>query len=253
VTLGSLFAGIGGFDLGFERAGFTVRWQVERDAYCTRVLAHHWPHVRRYGDARGVDWTAVEPVDVVCGGFPCQPHALIGRRLGAADPRDLWPEFRRCVRALRPRWVVAENVAGLLSADAGRFFGDLLGDLAASGYDTEWDCLPASAIGANHRRDRVWLLAYRERPGLEGHAGHGDDGDQPRRLDTDAHRPAAARCLRAPGPDAERSGWWDVEPLVGRVAHGVPHRMDRLRTLGNAVVPQLAEWLARRILAAEAP
>src|SRR4029450_13011646 len=118
----------------------------------------------------------LEPVDVICGGFPCQPHSLAGRRAGANDERDLWPHFARLIRELEPRWVVAENVPGLLSSDAGRFFGTVLGDLAACGYDAEWDCLPASAFGAPHRRDRVWIVAYplcggrEERPVSEGQA-----------------------------------------------------------------------------------
>src|SRR4030095_13040211 len=102
----------------------------------------------------------LEPIDVICGGFPCQPHSLAGRRGGATDDRDLWPHFARLIRECDPRWVVAENVPGLLSSDAGRFFGTILGDQAACGYDAEWDCLPAAAFGAPHRRDRVWLVAY---------------------------------------------------------------------------------------------
>lgn len=113
-TVGSLFSGIGGFELGFERAGFEIRWQVELDDYCTAVLAKHWPEVKRYRDVRTVGSHNLEPVDVICGGFPCQPVSLAGRRQVQADDRWLWPEFARLIRELRPRIAVMENVPGLL-------------------------------------------------------------------------------------------------------------------------------------------
>jgi DNA (cytosine-5)-methyltransferase 1 len=137
LTFGSLFAGIGGFDLGLERAGLVCQWQVEIDPFCRKVLEKHWPQVKRYDDVRTVGAGTLEAVDLVCGGFPCQPHSLAGRRQGSADERDLWPEFARVIRELGPRWVLAENVPGLLSIDAGRVFGNILQDLAACGYDTE--------------------------------------------------------------------------------------------------------------------
>jgi len=161
-TFGSLFAGIGGIDLGLERAGWTCRWQVEWDEYCQHVLAKHWPDVPRYGDITGVDWAGVERVDLLAGGFPCQPVSSAGRKLAQADERWLWPEFLRAVRALRPAVVLVENVTNLLGANAGTAFGDILGDLAESGYDAEWDCIPAATVGAPHERDRVFLLAYAE-------------------------------------------------------------------------------------------
>ena len=270
MTVGSLFAGIGGFDLGFERAGYDIRWQVDIDDYANRVLAKHWPHVRRYRDIRTIDWRDVEPVDVVCGGFPCQPHSVAGRRKASEDDRDLWPEVVRCLREVRPRWFVGENVPGLLSSEDGRFFGTVLRDLAACGFDVEWDCLPASAFGAPHRRDRVWIVAHANgsgsdqqsrvsefsRAGLSDIDGRGRGCASAGREDVaDAH---GARCIeqrrafpvRAEFAAAECGGRWEPEPAVGRVAHGVPHRVDRLRGLGNAVVPQITEWIARRLLVA---
>ena len=169
-TFGSLFAGIGGIDLGLERAGWKCRWQVEWDAYCQHVLAHHWPDVPRYGDITAVDWSAVEQVDLIAGGFPCQPISDAGLRLAQADERWLWPEFARAVRALRPKLVLVENVAALL----GRGLGDVLGDLSALGYDAEWDCLPAYTVGAPHERDRLWLVAYRD--GLQPERRRGSGG-----------------------------------------------------------------------------
>ncbi|WP_417926375.1 DNA cytosine methyltransferase [Deinococcus actinosclerus] len=154
----------------------TCAWQVEINEYAGRVLKKHWPDVPLYRDVREVGGHNLEPVDLVCGGFPCQPHSLAGARKAENDERDLWDEFARVIRELRPRWVLAENVPGLLSSRlAGRrggFFGKVLADLAALGYDAEWDCVPASALGAHHERDRVFLVAYphdieRGAPGAE--------------------------------------------------------------------------------------
>lgn len=157
-TFGSLFAGIGGIDLGLERAGWECRWQVEWDEWCQRVLAKHWPDVRRYGDITAVDWSGVERVDLLAGGFPCQPFSMAGKRRGKADERWLWPEFARAIRELRPGLVLVENVPGLLAGHGG--MGSVLGDLASLGYDAEWDSVPAAAVGAPHLRYRVWIVAY---------------------------------------------------------------------------------------------
>lgn len=144
LTVGSLFSGIGGLDLGLERAGMEVRWQVEIDPYCQRVLAKHWPNVTRYGDIKTIDWTEVEPIDLVCGGFPCQPVSLAGKRRAQDDPRWLWPEFARCLRVLRPRFALLENVPGILTAG----FGSVLADWPASGLMRAGRCypLPQSAL-----------------------------------------------------------------------------------------------------------
>jgi len=163
----SLFSGIqlGGLDLGLDRAGWTCVGQVEIDPFCRSVLDQHWPEVPKHDDVRtAVEWWLGEPrpaVDAVVGGFPCQPFSTAGRRLGLADNRWGWPWFCDVLRALRPRFVVVENVSALLrDRDA---FSWLLGDLAAIGYDAEWDCIPAAAVGAPHRRDRVFLVAYPDR------------------------------------------------------------------------------------------
>jgi DNA (cytosine-5)-methyltransferase 1 len=233
VTVGSLFAGIGGFDLGFERAGFEIKWQVEIDPFARRVLEKHWPNVQRYEDVRTLN--SPEPVDVVCGGFPCQPHSLAGRRGGSADERDLWPEFARIIRAARPRWVVAENVPGLLSSDAGRFFGTVLGDLAACGYDAEWDCLSASAFGAPHIRERVWIVAHA-------------NGSRPQeRFVFTSLPPGTGRD--DDGKDAAVGGWWTTEPRVGRVAHGIPAELDFVRgVIGEEGDYSQAEPAARELV-----
>jgi DNA (cytosine-5)-methyltransferase 1 len=392
LTIGSLFSGIGGFDLGFERAGMRTVWFCEQDAFCQRVLAKHWPGVpvypnvraltarswcecgeRSFADCRGgpgvcslvadaeyggrgslggrglgagVESRGEGPrhastaqdggsasvsvpvpyVDVLCGGFPCQDISIAGRGEGIDGQRSgLWAEYARLIRELRPRYVVVENVAALLHRGLDR----VLGDLAACGYDAEWDCIPASAVGAPHRRDRVWLVAYPSGDGFRvgergsigderasragvvdacqlgsdqtdgcersGRTAHGS-GDAarnrplnvaypardlfPERQDTgavgqrvgargerggaavaDTDGPArngtrsAGEALLGSG-EVERLGRrgsglgnpWESEPDVGRVAHGVPARVDRLRALGNALVPQIAEWIGRRIL-----
>jgi DNA (cytosine-5)-methyltransferase 1 len=135
LTVGSLFSGIGGFELGLERAGMRVLWQAETDPYASAVLAKHWPGVRNHGDVRNVRAGAVEPVDVICGGFPCQDISNAGKRAGIDGERSgLWSEYARIVGELRPRYVIVENVAALL----GRGIERVLGDLAALGFDAEW-------------------------------------------------------------------------------------------------------------------
>jgi DNA (cytosine-5)-methyltransferase 1 len=273
-TVGSLFTGIGGLDLGLERAGMTVRWQVERDPWCQRVLAKHWPDVPRYKNVEnvGVD---LEPVDLICGGFPCQPVSQAGQQKGTDDDRWLWPEFQRIVGLLRPRYVLVENVPGLFTANGGHAFGEVIGGLADSGYDCEWSVLSAADVGAPHRRKRVWIVAYStsnrwgsrgtECAGLWGwpssecpdSLAHADsEGLEGRKLLPE--RPSE-RTIGETGLDDRRifggpvGGDWAVEPDVGRVAHGIPKRVDRLRGLGNAVVPQCAEAIGHMILARDAP
>lgn len=162
LTLGSLFSGIGGLELGVEAAtGARVLWQVERDAWCREVLAKHWPDAVRYDDVCTVN--GLPRVDIICGGFPCQDVSLAGKRAGFGGERSsLWREYRRIVADVRPRYVFVENVPGLLTADDGWAFGEVLGDLAALGFDATWDVFRASDVGAPHRRERVFLLAYRD-------------------------------------------------------------------------------------------
>lgn len=159
-TFGSLFAGIGGIDLGLERAGWECRFQVEWDPFCQRVLAKHWPDVPRYGDITAVDWSGVERVDLLAGGFPCQPISVAGKQQAQDDERWLWPEFAQAIRVLRPSYVLVENVPNLLAINDGSAAREVEGDLAALGYDNQWDCIPASALGAPHERERVWIVAY---------------------------------------------------------------------------------------------
>lgn len=301
MNVGSLFSGIGGFELGFERAGMRVSWQVEQDAYCRAVLARHFPDARRFEDVREVGARNLAPVDLVCGGFPCQDLSSAGRGAGIDGARSgLWSEFARIVRELRPRYVVVENVPALLTGKGKRWdrgpIGRVLGDLAEARYDAEWACLSAREFGAPHLRKRVWIVAYptrdaearaatepraeRQRARASGQRSRAADladpdaqrqqrraGElgPPGRGELEDGRGAGGELPDAEGPGREaRSadrlgedqpaegpscpGWWSAEPAVGRVADGVPHRVDRLAALGNALVPQIAEWIGRRIL-----
>jgi DNA (cytosine-5)-methyltransferase 1 len=224
MRIGSLFSGIGGLELGLERSilGARTVWQVEQNPYAQRVLAKHWPEARRYDDVKEVGSHNLAPVDLLCGGFPCQDISTAGKQAGIDGERSgLWSEFARLIGEIQPQFVVVENVAALLCGGMDR----VLGDLAARGYDLVWDCIPASAIGAHHRRDRIFIVAY---------ANSARFCKQWWPVAVQAQQ-LATQC----------SGGWVPEPSVGRVANGVPHRVDRLRGLGNAVVPQVAEVVGR--------
>lgn len=226
MNVGSLFSGIGGFDLGFERAGMRTSWFCEQDDYCRRVLNRHWPKVPVYPDITKLAGDAVESIDVLCGGFPCQDFSVLGRRAGLDGKQSgLWSEYARLIRELRPRYVVVENVPDVLVGG----LGTVLADLAACGYDAEWDCIPAAAIGALHLRARFWLVAY---------------------PDSGRHR-APEETIFAGRECPQLRGRWADEPGVGRVAYGIPDGVERRHALGNALVPQIAEWIGRRIVTYE--
>ena len=338
LTVGSLFSGIGGLDLGLERAGMTVRWLSEIDPYACKILKKHWPEVPNYGDIKQIDWRTVEPVDVICGGYPCQPFSTAGKRRGTDDPRHLWPWVRDAISALRPRYAILENVRGHLSMGG----TTVIGELAEIGYDAEWRVVSAAGMGAPHRRDRIIIVAYpnsnhepnepkhgqsqrlvadtdssnapdgrqrtdvqgkdrggrddRSRGGSDfGQIGLGSTGEsasglananggrrkkrQSKTKSTSRLGVCGEQCEMANpiGAGSGRVGslaqsgktvygwadyvrgkdgftswtWWETEPDVGRVADGVSHRVDRLRGLGNAVVPQVAEYIGRLVMAAE--
>ena len=250
MTVGSLFAGIGGFDLGFERAGFEIKWQVEIDPFCRRVLEKHWPHVRRYEDVRDVHdgypcpngesfacHSCLEPVDVLCAGFPCQDISSSNKHKKGihGDRSGLFRHVIRLAGELRPRFIVLENVADLLV----RGLGVVLGELATIGYDAEWECLPAAAFGLPQRRWRVFVVAYPDSRRRQVGSQRLEGGPLSRgRLDGDglvqAEHAAAEAAGRIRGMDA-----------------GLPLTVDRVRALGNSVSPVVAQWIAERILEAE--
>lgn len=305
LTVGSLFSGIGGFDLGLERAGMQVIWQSEIDKFASRVLKKHWPDVPNLGDITKIDWSKVERPDVICGGYPCQPFSQAGKRGGENDARHLWPAMHNAIRVLRPRYALMENVRGHLSLG----FGRVLGDLAEIGYDAEWQIIPAAAVGAPHKRERVFIVAYPDNTGnrtperrvdyngstqikkrqifsqfeLGRHStnvAHADGRRQQKRnaqigvvsivsessqrefvadtnskfmgqygLSSDVANQSRQRHDQRERQKTNDFGqWWEVEPSVGRVANGVSNRVDRLKGLGNAIVPQVAELVGALVV-----
>lgn len=295
MRVGSLFSGIGGFDLGLERAGMRIEWQVENNDYCRDILKKHWPSTPCHYDIKQIDWRDIPRVDLICGGFPCQPFSLAGKRRGKSDDRYLWPEVVRCLDALRPAWFLGENVPGLINLA----LDQVCTDLEALGYAVWPVCVPACAVDAPHQRQRVWIVAHHnaewesqsqrieqdqrrwtinsgqdvahtECAGSQGQrteyglreigeeieAGRGGDVADAFREQSERGRNGTERREWSAG-EATANGrsrsavanvGWLPEPGVGRVAHGVPRRVDRLRGLGNAVVPQVAEEIGRMIL-----
>ena len=298
LTVGSLFSGIGGLDLGLERAGMDVIWQSEIDPYACRVLNKHWPKMVNHGNIKEIDWARVERPDVICGGYPCQPFSTAGQRKGEDDPRHLWPWVRDCISVLRPRYAILENVRGHLSLGG----TTVIREITNLGYCVEWRVISAASVGANHRRERVILLAY---PNDGGHiyaqepqkphiGGRGENEADNERGTTNNSRVQSgtgnisdtkslygdergpSNSSQTPRQRQEMGGetgtngsaspnteiygqpidrnynlgaWWKIEPDVDRVAYGVPARVDRLRGLGNAVVPQVAEIVGRLVMA----
>lgn len=258
-----LFSGIGGFSLGLERTGgFETVAFCEIEDFPRKVLRKHWPEVPIYEDVRTLTADILRAdgidVDVIVGGFPCQDISSAGKKLGIGGARSgIWVEFARLIGELRPRYVIVENSAALLN----RGMGNLLGDMAARGYDAEWQCIPASALGAPHGRDRAWIVAYpndKGEPDIEKHDetrgvsafGQDDVANTERRV-----RPLG-RIMEGIGRIWEPSQGdriWKLEdtPLGMGVDDGLPIRMDRLAALGNAVVPQIPELIGRAILETE--
>lgn len=270
-----LFSGIGGFSLGLERTGgFKTVAFCEIEPFPRRVLAKHWPEVPCYDDVRTLTAERLRAdgicVDVICGGFPCQDISNAGRGEGIAGQRSgLWSQIARLAGDLRPDFIIVENVSALL----GRGLGTVLGDLASLGYDAEWHCIPASAVGAPHQRDRLWLVAYpnssergaqrcaRQRLAWserllqwqEGASGLGASRQNVAVAMRDGSQGSVGSELRGLQSRERQSlggsSHWLSEPDVGRVANGVPGRVDRLKSLGNAVVPQIPELIGNAILA----
>jgi DNA (cytosine-5)-methyltransferase 1 len=351
---GSLFSGIGGFDLAAQWMGWDNVFQVEWDGYCQKVLEKNFPNVSRYGNIKEFDGTKYRgTVDVLSGGFPCQPFSTAGKRKGESDDRYLWPEYFRVIREIQPTYVVGENVAGLVSMDDGKTLDGILSDLEGEGYQTEQFLIPACGVGAWHRRDRIWIVGYlpgrinsyasrsnpdsigshRSKIEQQGKAdfrdkqkcrskGLGQDVSNPtgrglqggksenKGVNRKAQRNRSEQTNNAPGScedvsatdinrlqrslqqgindkqwgdrqkfiieecgtsrpklqsERERStesrvgdmvdglpsgmvGYWDREPeAVPRVCRGIKDRSNRLKGLGNAIVPQVAYEIFRAI------
>jgi DNA (cytosine-5)-methyltransferase 1 len=250
-----IFSGIGGIALGLERAGFTIVGFCEKNPFCRKILNKHWPGMRIYDDVRSLTAQLLGDdgifPDMLAGGFPCTDLSVAGKGKGIDGPQSgLWWQYHRLVADIRPKLALVENVAAFRA----RGLVCVLRSLAGIGYDAEWHCIPACAVGAPHRRDRIWILAYpsgqqfarhqrevlREPVGTDAEAG---------RQDIRLADPEAGPVLAGP---IEQNGWWQVKPRVGRVAFGIPARLDRvrLRALGNAAVPQIAELIGRAIVSA---
>jgi DNA (cytosine-5)-methyltransferase 1 len=286
-----LFSGIGGFSLGLEWAGMETIAMCEKDKFCRQVLAKHWPDITIHEDIRKLDGREYKnAVDVVCGGFPCQPFSVAGKQLGKEDDRHLWPEMLRVIKESAPAWVIGENVSGFVSMA----LDDVCLDLEAEGYEVQSFVIPACAVEAHHKRDRCWIVAHANELRLEEH-GHREPENarqgsenladthpsrelQPQGSEQEVRRwigdsredvadseseriqrlwsgreqkPYAYGPALVPLCEGERLGstYWEAEPDVDRVVDGLPNRVDRIRSLGNAVVPQLVQRIGELVYA----
>ena len=238
IFLLDLFSGIGGFTLAANKHGFETIGFSETDRFASRVLAKRFPDIHNFGSVcdlnrnQFLERTGILP-DVIAGGFPCQPHSVAGLQKAEEDDRDLWGSCARILGEFRPRFALFENVGGLLSSSEGLFFNRIMSDLAQIRYGCICQIVPASAVGAPHERDRVWILCA-------------DEMADPISIRTQiqiAGRNTSEQVPRGAGQNRQTASGssWGAEPSVGRVANGVSNRMDRLKSLGNAIVPQVAE------------
>ena len=233
----SLFSGGGLGDYGLELAGMEVIFQCEIDDYCQKILNLRWPNVKRHKDIKTLEASDIPECDIITGGFPCQPFSVAGKRRGKEDDRHLWPEMFRIIKQVKPTWVLGENVPGIIKYG----IDEVLHDLEAEDYATLPIVFPAHAVGANHKRDRVWIVANAD--GKKGSSVH--------------YRQEQGKTCKQKQGKFGRSGsgiyssQWTIEPAVGRVAHGTPNRVDRLKLLGNGQVVQAVQWIGERIIRAE--
>lgn len=287
-----LFSGIGGFSLGLERAGMTTVAFCERELYPRQVLSNHWPYVPIYHDVKELTYATlrkdkIPPVDVICGGFPCQDISTAGKGAGLSGARSgLWFEFARLIGEVGPTWVIVENVRALL----GRGLVTVLQDLCSLGFDAEWHCIPASVLGAHHQRDRVWIVAHarnrriQEPRGRDEASGafvlagriqwHGEQNNQEKTTNDLGYSDNTGRKEQRGGftdeeelLTSQRSGGRTAESRLGRGFNGISswldgswetdvprtsniiqHRSHRIKCLGNAVVPQIPELIGKAIM-----
>jgi len=280
-----LFSGIGGFSIGLERAGFKTVAFCEIDKYCQLVLKKHWKDIKVYPDVREITKRQLEEdgcdfPEVITGGFPCQPFSVAGRQKGSGDNRHLWPEMFRVIKEFKSRWIIIENVRGLINIQDGVVFETMHTDLESQGYETQTFNIPAAGVGAPHRRDRVWIVANSRRT-IRGQQSSrnkestrsGTSQETKRSADSDSLARSSERekimadtesIQSRKSPESKRwedtsrrsekksaHNWWNVEPSVGRVVNGVQGRTHRLKGLGNAIIPQIAEEIGKAIMKAE--
>jgi len=312
-----LFSGIGGFSLGLEATGgFETVAFCDIDKYSKKVLKKQWPHVKQYEDIKELNYErlkadGINSIDIITGGYPCQPFSIAGRKKGEEDPRHLWPEYFRLIKELRPSWVIGENVSGHIKLG----LDTVLENLESEGYSARTFSISASSVGAKHQRERIWIVANARQHGgrieptgnsegtgrgslettersadtdtisrssegeetlansvelgLEKH-GHSETTESIKRGETMADTNVEGRQGRIHrGQNKEwesqqryfgrnsathgqqEQNWWDIEPELGRVAHGIPNRVDRLKGLGNSLVPQIPYFIAQSILQVE--
>ncbi len=257
-----LFSGIGGFALAARWVGIGTVQFVEIEPYAQKVLNKNFPDIPIHDNIKTFDATKFCGIDIITGGYPCQPFSQAGKRRGEKDDRHLWPEMFRVIREARPNFVLAENVAGHVSMG----LDDVLDDLESEGYTTQALIIPACAKDAKHRRDRVWIVANSDSLRMEGTRTElktaGISGESEIVSDSDSidgkncgwmqsrlHRPEKVSWVERSCGESSRwaSGQWNPEPSVGRVAHGIPARVDRLRGLGNSILPQVAYEIMKGI------
>lgn len=249
-TFGSLFAGIGGFDLGFERAGMTCSWQVERDPFCLKVLNRHFPNVPKHDDIHTVGSHNLSSVDLICGGFPCQPFSSAGKQLGEADDRNLWLEMRRVIAELKPHYIVAENVLGLV----GLYLDTVLSDLESEGYEVGTVVLPVGAFGASHQRHRVFILAHAQSRGC--HWGRLSDRNQYEAVLEESETGWRRETQRFQS-ELKRGTSGRIYALPNTGTQRIPSRLSteldtaRLKALGNSVSPVVVEHIGNLIMSLE--
>ena len=275
-----LFSGIGGFSLGLEATGgFETKAFCELDKYCKSVLKKHWPDTRQYDDIKELTYDklrsdGINTIDIITGGYPCQPFSVAGKQKGTEDKRHLWPEYFRLVKECRPTWVIGENVSGHIKLG----LDQVIEDLESEGYSTRTFSISASSIGANHQRERIWIIANSNSNGLlkddsnirpqstksigkdsgsirkdiprEQHMANTNSGsketlNQQRVL---GEQNTKGETERYPDGSLQVHGQWNFEPNVGRVADGIPSRLDRLKSLGNSLVPQIPYYIGQTIL-----
>ncbi len=274
-----LFSGIGGFSLGLERAGFETVAFCEIDKYCQKVIKKFWDK-KIYNDVKEITKQklksdGIEFPEIITGGFPCQPFSIAGARKGTDDNRHLWPEMFRIIKEFKPRWVIGENVRGIINIQDGMVFENVCTDLEGEGYEVRAFNIPAAAVGAPHKRERIWILANSRRSirreqstGNKESLGSRAHEKTKRSFNTSKIRgpsegtktvanTSTGRCppqeeqISTRGDSSKHQSRWEVEPNVGRVADGLPGRIYRLRALGNSIVPQIAEEIGKAIMMAE--
>ena len=267
-----LFSGIGGFSHGLDKVGFKTVAFCEMDKYCKLVLQKHWKGVKIYNDVKELKGEEIikehGTIDIVVGGFPCQPFSVAGARKGTDDNRHLWPEMFRIIKELKPRWVIGENVRGIVSIQNGMVFENVCTDLEGEGYEVRAFNIPAAGAYQHQRSsgtpeynvaDTNTGLSEQSNQEVQarGNTLNSSSGDV---ADTNSQRQqeqCGTESVQEEGNESQRSSsqarhtGWESEPNVGRVAHGLSGRVHRLKALGNSIVPKIAEEIGRAIAIAE--